>query len=87
MKKLILRMLIMLSLSLFVVAPASASGDPVGGCPKSFERHEAMPHDDHHEHRHVGADTDRNGDGWLCVKHVSVDGSIHVHIDNNIPLP
>jgi hypothetical protein len=34
----------------------------------------------------VGNDRDFNGDGWICGKHVSNDGSVHVHIDNNRPL-
>lgn len=70
-------------LSLSAVAVTSASGDPVGSCPNSFQPHPVVNHDDHHGHQHVGSDTDRNGDGWICVKHVSVDGDIHVHIDNN----
>jgi hypothetical protein len=29
---------------------------------------------------------DRNGDGFLCVKHVGKNGNNHVHKDNNVPL-
>lgn len=87
MKKLFPIMLLVLSLSLVAVAVAAANGDPVGGCPDGFQLHEAMQHDDHHGHHHVGTDTDRNGDGWICEKHVSVNGNIHVHIDNKVPLP
>ena len=46
----------------------------------------AMEHDGEHMHQHVGTDTDFNGDGWICVKMVSVDSNIHVHVDNNLPL-
>jgi hypothetical protein len=54
--------------------------------------HHAAHHDEHHmdgdgNHLHVGADTDLNADGWLCVKHVSIDGSVHLHVDNVVPLP
>jgi hypothetical protein len=33
----------------------------------------------------VGNDTDRNGDGWICARHVTPNGSVHVHTDNNVP--
>lgn len=87
MQKLIVLVLFGMLLSLGGGAVALASSDPVGGCPGKFELHLAMDHDGEHEHQHVGTDTDRNADGWICVKHVSADGNIHVHIDNNIPLP
>jgi hypothetical protein len=29
---------------------------------------------------------DRNGDGYLCVKHVGAGENNHVHKDNNVPL-
>ena len=59
-------------------------GEPVAGCAPPFELHHVMNHDDHHmgQHRHIGSDTDRNGDGYLCVKHISADK--HLHIDNNV---
>lgn len=65
---------------------AFASDGPVGGCPGKFELHMAMDHDGEPGHQHVGTDTDRNGDGWICAKHVSADSTIHVHTDNNVPL-
>ena len=88
MRKLIPIVILGLLLSLSVVTVAFASGGPIRGCPDNFKLHQAMDHDGHHDHphKHVGTDTDRNGDGWICVKHVSVDGNVHVHIDNNVPL-
>jgi len=38
-------------------------------------------------HDHIGIDTDANGDGYVCMKHVGPGGSLHLHIDNNLPLP
>jgi hypothetical protein len=32
----------------------------------------------------VGTGADQNDDGWICARHVSVDDSVHVHIDNNV---
>ena len=79
-----------LLLVMLVTAPVLATHgkDPVGGCPVGFELHDMnMPHDHgDHPHKHVGNDKDQNGDGWLCVKHAGPNGSIHVHIDNNVPL-
>jgi len=85
MKRLVLRALVSLMLALTVTSGVSADTPPVGGCPDQFVLHPAMQHDDHHGHQLVGSDTDRNGDGLLCVKHVSADGHIHVHIDNTVP--
>ena len=67
--------------------PVSAQG-PVGSCPPSFELHEAHhhDHDGEHSHHHIGTDTDKNADGYLCMKHVGKHGNNHVHIDNNLPL-
>jgi hypothetical protein len=68
------------------VSTAFATGNPVGGCPDAFELHMVMPHEEH-GHRHVGTETDLNGDGWICAKVVDVNDNNHVHIDNNVPLP
>jgi hypothetical protein len=74
--------------SLLAVAPlalatASASAQ---GCPAAFHLHPVGEGDHQHgEHRHVGlsmAAVDRNGNGLICVKHVTPDGGIHVHIDD-----
>lgn len=78
-------LLVVLLLQVFSAAVYAEPGAPIGSCPKSFELHMAMNHDGDHMHKHVGTDTDRNGDGWICVKFVSVDSNIHVHIDNNLP--
>jgi len=77
--------LVALILSTAVFAQDNA---PVGGCPDGFHLHHVMDHDNHigHMHQHVGSAADQNGDGYLCVSHVSVNGNIHVHIDNNVPL-
>lgn len=87
MRRLLLIVCGVLLLAMSITAVASAGGDPVAGCPDNFALHPAMPHDDHHGHLHAGTETDLNGDGWICVKHVSVDGSIHVHIDNDTLIP
>jgi hypothetical protein len=85
MKRLVLRALVSLMLVLTVTSGVSADTPLVGGCPDQFQLHEVMPHDEHHGHKLVGSDTDRNADGLLCVKHVSADEHIHVHIDNTVP--
>ena len=64
--------------------PAFAQSDPIAGCPNGFHLHEAGHHHDGQTHFHVGTAADQNGDGWICAKHVSADGSIHVHIDNAV---
>ena len=89
MKKLLVALYIVVLLALVLSATVFAQeGDPVGGCPHGFHLHHVMDHDDHagHIHQHVGSAADQNGDGYLCVIHVSVNGNIHVHIDNNVPL-
>lgn len=86
MKRLITILLLAMLVSLRAGTVAFAEGDPIKGCPDTFTLHPAMEHDGEHEHQHVGTDTDRNADGWICVKHVSVDTEIHVHTDNNVPL-
>ena len=86
MKRFLFISLVSLMLVLSVVGSASAAGNPVGGCPDSFDLHMVMTHEEH-GHRHVGTETDLNGDGWICAKVVGATGKNHVHIDNNIPLP
>jgi hypothetical protein len=45
-----------------------------------------MHHEDHeHEHVHVGTSANQNGDGYICMKPITPNGSIHVHTDNNLP--
>ena len=87
MPKLIWTALLVLFLTVTSVASTLASTPLKGGCPDGFALHAAHDHDEHHGHQHVGTDTDRNGDGWICAKHVSDEGDIHVHIDNNAAVP
>ena len=74
---------LLLAAAALVPGPVSAA---VGGCPTGFHLHEVGGGDHEHEaHRHVGLSmgaVDRNGNGHICVKHVSLDGAIHVHIDD-----
>ncbi len=55
-------------------------GQPVAGCAPGFELHHV--HDGEHMHDHIGSDYDRNGDGYLCVKHPA--DKHHLHVDNNV---
>ena len=84
MKKFIFALLLVILLSQFTVSVALAADEPVGSCPTGFHLDMAMDHDEHHHH-HVGTDTDLNGDGWICMKHVTPDEKIHLHVDNNLP--
>lgn len=79
----ILMLVVLICLNTGLAALAD-HGEPIRGCSKPFENppHHAHPHDLHHE-RHIGTDTDQNGDGYICVKHISSDK--HLHIDNNVP--
>ena len=84
-------LVLLLAVTLAPMALASHSGEPAGSCPRGFDLHHVGQHD-HHEHdegmhQHVGLDSDINGDGYWCVKHVGANQQIHVHIDNNLPLP
>lgn len=83
-KKLVLVLMLVMLISLFPVPAALATGEPTGSCPPGFTLEEVMPHE-HHPHQHVGTSTDKNGDGFICMKHVTPDESIHVHMDNNLP--
>ena len=83
-KKLVFALLLVILLSQFAVMNVFAAGEPVGSCAPGFTLTMAMDHDEHH-HQHVGTDTDLNGDGWVCMKHVNPDEMIHLHIDNNLP--
>ena len=72
----------LLAVTLLVFPPSSASA---GSCPAAFDLHAVG--DDHEpgDHRHVGLSldkVDRNGNGLICVQHVTPDGDIHVHIDD-----
>lgn len=83
-KKFIFAFTLVMLLALFVVPLALAEGEPAGSCPTGFHLEMVMDHDEHH-HQHVGSDTDVNGDGFICMKHVTPDEKIHVHVDNLLP--
>ncbi|HEX6385656.1 MAG TPA: hypothetical protein VF177_13380 [Anaerolineae bacterium] len=90
MRRIFAVVLLTLLLTLAVVSLAVAGGgQPQGGCPDGFTLHMVMDHThpDGGKHHHAGTDNDRNGDGWICGKHVSTSENVHVHIDNNTPLP
>ena len=89
MKKWLLILVVALVFTLATVSAVGASSDPVGGCPDGFQLHQMTLHDHHDmaQHKHVGNDRDLNGDNWICGKHVGVDGTVHVHIDNNVARP
>ena len=75
---------LVLALTLLPNSAAHAAGG--SNCPPGFTLEMHMHHEDHeHEHVHVGTSADQNGDGYICMKPVTPDGSIHVHIDNNVP--
>jgi hypothetical protein len=80
MKRLVIPFLAMVAI---VATPASVSANV---CPVGFHLHPLEDGDhDHGEHRHVGLSMDTvdlNGNGDICVKHVTPDGRIHVHIDD-----
>lgn len=85
MTKTIRVLFVIVLLSLFLTATVLTAGALEGGCPDGFMLHEAHEHDEHHAgHLHVGTDTDRNGDGDICVKHATPTEKVHVHIDNNL---
>jgi hypothetical protein len=70
----------------FTLLPSSVAFAAGGSnCPPGFTLEMHMDHEDHeHEHVHVGTSADQNGDGSICMKPITPDGSIHVHIDNNV---
>jgi|WetSurMetagenome_2_1015567.scaffolds.fasta_scaffold1444041_2 hypothetical protein len=81
------RLIVIPILALIMVLSSStiskAASMPVGGCPKGFELMEVMDHDDM-EHTHAGLKVDLNKDGYLCMSMAT--SSIHVHMDNVVPL-
>jgi hypothetical protein len=58
-------------------------------CPNGFHPHAIIDGEhEHGHHQHVGRSmdaVDRNGNGWICVRHVTPAGDIHVHIDDIAP--
>lgn len=85
MKKTVHIFLIVLILSLTLVNTALASPGKTagGGCPPGFELHEFMDHAGDPMHQHIGIKVDLNGDGYVCVRHLTE--TKHLHIDNVIP--
>lgn len=83
-KKLVFTISLVVVLSQFSVSTAYAMGEPAGGCAPGFTLEMVMEHD-HHHHKHVGNDADLNGDDFICMKPVTPDGKIHVHVDNTLP--
>ena len=83
-KKLFFTLLLVILLSQFAVVTVFAADEPIGSCAPGFTLMMAMDHDEHH-HQHVGTDTDLNGDGWICMKHVTPDEMVHLQVDNNLP--
>lgn len=83
-KKFMFALILVLLLSQFAVPVAFAADEPAGNCAPGFTLEMAMDHDEHH-HQHVGSDTDFNGDGFICMKHVTPKENIHVHVDNSLP--
>ena len=81
-KKLIFALLLVMLLSQFTVSAVFAASEPTGSCAPGFTLMMAMEHDEHHHH-HAGTDADLNGDGYICMKPVTPDSNIHVHMDNN----
>jgi hypothetical protein len=82
-------LVIVMILALGLLALPALAAPPV--CPNGFM---AMPadhegdheHDDSHLHVGIWPDTDKNGDGTICVKHVTQGSQeVHVHIDNIAP--
>jgi len=83
-KKLFFALLLVIVAAQFAAPTVYAMGEPSGSCAPGFNLEMAMGHDEHH-HKHVGTDTDINGDGYICVAPVTPDNNIHVHVDNNLP--
>jgi len=83
-KKFIFALILIMLLSQFTVPAAFAAEVPTGSCPPGFTIEMVMDHD-MHPHQHVGTDADLNGDGFICMKPVTPEGKIHVHMDNTLP--
>jgi hypothetical protein len=83
-KKFIFALMLVTIISQLAVPAVFAAGEPAGSCPPGFTLMMAMDHEMDH-HQHVGTDADLNGDGYICMKHVTPLEKIHVHVDNNLP--
>ncbi len=78
----ILFLVVVLALSLPTAAKAASA--PVGSCPAGFTLMTVMVCDQM-MHTMVGELTDLNKDGYLCMS--AATSTIHVHMDNTLPLP
>jgi len=83
-RKFVFLLILIILLSQFASSVPFAASARGSDCPPGFAPEEAMHHDNHH-HQHVGTSADQNGDGDICVKHITPNQSIHVHVDNNVP--
>jgi hypothetical protein len=81
-KKAVFLLVLVLMLTPFITSVAFAANG--SNCPPGFTLEMHMHHEDHH-HQHVGTSADQNGDGYICMKPITPDETIHVHIDNNVP--
>ena len=81
-RKLVFLLATVLLLTLFT--PSITSMAAGSNCPDGFILVMHMDHEDH-EHQHVGISADLNGDGSICMMPVTPGGTIHVHVDNNVP--
>lgn len=86
-RKFVFVLLVMLLLAQFTTPVAFAAANARGSsCPPGFTLEMAMhPGEHEHMHHHAGTSADQNGDGYICMKPVTPDGKVHVHIDNNVP--
>jgi hypothetical protein len=82
-KKLVFALMLVVLVAQFAVPTVFAADEPAGSCAPGFMLEEVRPHNEHH-HQHVGTSADKNGDGFICMKHVTPDERIHVHVDNNL---
>ncbi len=63
---------------------AKAASMPVAGCPTGFVMMTVMECDQM-MHTMIGETTDLNKDGYLCMS--AATSTLHVHMDNTVPLP
>ena len=86
---LLIAVLLLHAFSLATLAAGTIPPGAVGACPPGFEFMDAshLSHDPGDMHLHAGIQVDLNGDGWVCMKHVTPTEKVHVHVDNNLPLP
>jgi len=85
-RKVVFLLLLVLLLTPFTTLVTFAAQVRGSNCPTGFTLEVATDHDGHEPlHRRVGTSADQNGDGYICMKPVTPDETIHVHIDNNVP--